>query len=89
MKAAGDEELVGYQWVALGEGERESLGLSEKYESVGKTYPGAYGGTSHLFDEVAQTRGKTSPRMPGTLLYSREHEGGQAGPDGRLLLPRP
>ena len=85
VKAAGQEELVGYQWVELGDEERESLALSERYEGVGKTFPSSFGEpyTSHLFDEVAKERGKTLLKenrgSAGYLLYSREHAAGKAG----------
>jgi SecD/SecF fusion protein len=82
VKASGDEADVSYQWVELGQEERESLGLSQAYEKVppqGKMGKGA----TWMYPELEARRGKTvlqnraggeKGQQVSYLLYSRNFE---------------
>ncbi len=61
VKAAGDEEVqVTYEWVELGKEERESMGLSQRFEGKGKPAKTDDGKptTTHFYDYMATLRGK-------------------------------
>ena len=82
VKASGDEVDVTYQWVELGQEERESLGLSQAYAKE-RPAPRMGREAAWMYPELEAKRGKThlsvgrggeKGQQVSYLLYSRKFE---------------